>query len=299
MDRPALHGILVLDKPGGITSRDAVNRAQRWLPRGTRVGHTGTLDPLATGVLVLCLGSATRLTEYVQDMGKTYRTRLLLGARSDTDDADGTVTPAEGARSPTRAEVEEALRGFVGEIEQVPPAYSAAKVTGRRAYDLARGGQEVELAPRRVRVHGIDLLGYAYPHLELEVRCGKGTYIRSLARDLGERLGCGALVAVLRRTRVGPFDEAAAVSLDVDRATALARLLPVAAAVAELPRVEVSAGQVRRLRQGQGLPLREVGLPPTAGGEAAVFTREGELVAVVGIDPAKGLLRPSKVLTPI
>src|SRR5688572_19173855 len=201
--RPSFDGLLVLDKPAGLTSREGVDRALRWFPRGTRVGHTGTLDPLATGVLVLCVGVATRLTEYVQAMGKTYFTTVRLGARSDTDDADGTVTPVEGARPPGREELERCLGGFVGEIEQVPPAYSAAKVSGARAYDLARRGREVSLAARRVRVDGIDLLRYDYPEADLEVRCGKGTYVRSLARDLGERLGCGGLVQVLRRTRVG------------------------------------------------------------------------------------------------
>jgi tRNA pseudouridine55 synthase len=289
------HGLLVLDKPGGQTSRDAVNRAQRWFPRGTRLGHTGTLDPLATGVLVLCAGAATRLTEYVQRMDKTYRTRLRLGARSDTDDADGTVTPASVERPPDRAAVEQGLAALVGEIQQVPPAYSAAKVTGRRAYDLARRGEDVHLEARQVSVYAIDVLGFAYPHLELEVRCGKGTYIRSLARDLGERLGCGALVETLRRTRVGPFELANAVGLETEPAAARARLLPVAAAVSELPHVQVTAGQAERLRQGQGIPLRQLLLPDHASNEVAVFAGE-ELVAVATAEPHKGLLLPNKVL---
>jgi tRNA pseudouridine55 synthase len=220
MNAPTFHGLVVLDKPGGMTSRDAVDAALRWFPRGTRVGHTGTLDPLATGVLVLCVGSATRLTEYVQQMAKTYRTTVRLGARSDTDDADGTVTPVDVLHPPQREELENCLQTFLGEIEQVPPAFSAAKVTGRRAYDLARQGREVALEARRVRIDGIDVLRYEYPEADLEVRCGKGTYIRSLARDVGERLGCGGLVQVLRRTRVGPFQAADAVSLEADAATA-------------------------------------------------------------------------------
>src|SRR5947209_7070555 len=187
-------GLLVLDKPGGMTSRAAVDRALRWFPRRTRIGHTGTLDPLATGVLVLCLGAATRLTEYVQRMAKTYRSTFLLGARSDTDDADGTITPVAGATPPGGGAVVEALASFVGTIEQVPPAFSAAKVTGRRAYDLARAGQNVDLAPRPVTIYGIDLLACAYPRLELEVHCARGTYIRALARDLGARLGCGGYI---------------------------------------------------------------------------------------------------------
>src|SRR5262249_42878594 len=148
---------------------------------------------------------ATRLTEYVQRMTKAYRTRVRLGATSDTDDTDGTITPRPVERPPDRETVERVLAQLVGELEQVPPAFSAAKVTGRRAYDLARRGEQVALQPRRVQVHGINLLAFDYPQLELEVVCGKGTYIRSLARDLGERLDCGGLVETLRRTRVGPF----------------------------------------------------------------------------------------------
>src|SRR5262245_17587642 len=192
-----LNGLLVLDKPAGLTSRDAVDRAQRWLPRGVKVGHAGTLDPLATGVLVLCLGSATRLVEYVQRMGKTYRSVFRLGGTSDSDDADGAITPVEGAKDPGRDAVAAALAAFVGQLTQVPPAYSAAKVAGRRSYDLARGGESVDLKPRTVEVYGIDLLRYAWPEAEVEVRCGKGTYIRSLARDLGRQLGCGGYVQTL------------------------------------------------------------------------------------------------------
>ncbi len=287
------HGLLVLDKPGGITSREAVDRALRWFRPGTRVGHTGTLDPLATGVLVLCLGSATRLTEYVQDMAKTYRAGIGLGARSDTDDADGQVVPAAVAVPPVRAVVEETLHGFVGAIEQVPPAYSAAKVSGRRAYDLARQGRDVVLQPRSVRVHGIDLLAYDYPHLEIEVRCGKGTYIRSLARDLGERMGCGGYVATLRRTRVGPFRVEDAVSLDADAAAAQAKLLPVAAAVGDLSAVTLADALVARLRQGQAIPADGV-----SADTVAIFDQRGGLVAVAHRDAANRQLRPEKVFAP-
>jgi tRNA pseudouridine55 synthase len=296
MKSSPLHGVLVLDKPGGMTSRDAVDRALAWFPRGTRVGHTGTLDPLATGVLALCVGAATRLTEYVQRMGKTYRAGILLGARSDTDDADGTITPVAGASAPGPAAVRACLDGFVGETAQVPPAYSAAKVTGRRAYDLARRGEEVELQPRTVQVYGIAVLAYEYPHLELEVRCGKGTYIRALARDLGERLGCGGLVSTLRRTRVGPFTVEDAVPLDAGGAEARARLLPVAAAVAGLPRVTVSAGEAARLRHGQAIRPQGVRTLP-ADEEVAVFDPSGALVGVARAQPRQGLLSPVKILS--
>lgn len=291
MRRKGHDGLLVLDKPGGITSREAVDRALSWFPRGTRMGHTGTLDPLATGVLVLCLGQATRLAEYVQRMRKTYRAGLLLGARSDTDDADGTVTPVAVAQPPELPQLHDALDRFRGEIDQVPPAYSAAKVAGQRAYDLARQGQEIDLRPRRVTIYRIDLLRYDWPLLDLEVHCGKGTYIRSLARDLGDLLGCGALVQTLRRSRVGPFTAAEAVTLDAAADQARARLRPAVEALAELPRLVVTADEARRLRQGQTLRHHPVAEP----GETAVFDPADSLVAVAYGDPERGLLKPEKV----
>ena len=293
MKSDALHGLLVLDKPGGMTSRAAVDAALRWFPRGTRVGHTGTVHPQATGVLVMCVGAATGLTEYVQDLAKTYHAGLLLGSRSDTDDADGSVTPVAVEKPPTRADVEGPLQTFVGAIDQVPPQFSAAHVGGRRAYDLARRGAAVELQPRRVRIDGIDVLSYAYPLLELEVRCGKGTYIRSLARDLGERLGCGALVRTLRRTRLGPFDAAQGVALDADAAAARARLLPLATAVAELPAVTVTADQTRALRQGQVVAAT---VAPADGAAVAVFDAGGALVGVAEYQAGQRRLRPSRML---
>jgi tRNA pseudouridine55 synthase len=285
--------LLVIDKPTGITSRAAVDRAQRWFPRGTRLGHTGTLDPLASGVLVLCVGSATRLTEYVQRMAKTYRARVILGARSDTDDADGQVTPTPAARAPENAELTAALRESIGEIEQVPPAYSAAHVGGRRAYDLARRGEAVSLTPRRVTIYAIEMERFEYPQLELTVRCGKGTYIRSLARDLGERLGCGGYIAALCRTRVGCFDETQALALEIDRATAHAALQSLNLAVAELPRIEAKAQEAEGLRHGRPLALTHTELAD--GVEAAVFDTQRELLAVGRVDRCEGCLRPEKV----
>jgi tRNA pseudouridine55 synthase len=281
------HGLLVLDKPSGITSRDAVDRAATWFPRKTKIGHAGTLDPLATGVLVLAIGQATRLIEYVQAMPKTYRTRIRLGATSDTDDADGAVT-----ENPSTTPVEEfalrvALADFIGEIEQVPPAYSAARVDGRRAYALARKGGEVDLSPRRVRIDRIDFREYRWPELELDVHCGKGTYIRSIARDLGRALGVGGYVTVLRRLAIGPFTANDAVSLDADAETVHKKLLPMAAAVSGMPTIRIAGEEIRRLRNGQAIAA-------TGGGETAVLDETGELVAVGRV--ADGLLRPEKVL---
>jgi tRNA pseudouridine55 synthase len=290
MAHQPLNGLLVLDKPGGLTSRAAVDRAQRWFPRGTRLGHTGTLDPLATGVLVLCVGAATRLTEYVQRMDKTYLAGIRLGVRSDTDDADGEVTPVQNAVPPSVAELERSLPAFVGEIDQVPPAFSAAKLTGRRAYDLARRGHAVELAPRKIRIYDIHIQSYEYPELRLEVRCGKGTYIRALARDLGDRLGCGAMIASLRRTRVGPFRAANAVSLDSDAAAASSAVLPMELAVSDLPRVSLKADEATRWRNGQEIVLRG-----HEEGELAVFSEAGALLGV-GVCRANSL-RPEKVMS--
>jgi tRNA pseudouridine55 synthase len=291
MKAAPFHGLLVLDKPAGMTSRDVVDRALRWFPRGTRMGHTGTLDPLATGVLVLCVGSATRLTEYIQNMPKTYQSLFLLGARSDTDDADGTITSVT-ANLPDRGAISEQLPSFVGEIEQVPPAYSAAKVTGRRAYELARQGRGVLLQPRRVRINSINLVDYVPPRLSVEVHCGRGTYIRSLARDLGERLGCGALVETLRRTRVGQFTIAEVLPLDAAAETARTALRPLAEAVAELPRVLVSGAEAAALRHGRGIPLRQKVVETET---IAVFDAGG-LVAVARVEGAKQLLLPEKVV---
>jgi tRNA pseudouridine55 synthase len=294
----ALQGLLVIDKPAGLTSRDAVNRVQQLLPRGTRIGHTGTLDPLATGVLVLCIGSATRLAEYVQDMAKTYRAGLLLGARSDSDDADGKITVVEGASPPELPAIEAALQGFVGEIDQVPPAYSAAHVEGRRAYDLARRGRAVTLEPRCVRIDEIHILTYSWPHLEIEVCCGKGAYIRSLARDLGDKLGSGALIETLRRTGVGVFNVEDAAPLDrVTRGDVASLLRPVADAVAELQGVQVDPVSAAKLRQGQGIAttaLRPV--PMQQNGHCAAFGQDKELVAVLTWNAEAGKWVPEKVL---
>lgn len=292
-----VNGLLVIDKPTGITSREVVNRLQRWFPRRTRIGHTGTLDPLATGVLVLCLGKATRLAEFVQALDKTYHTRIHLGAVSDTDDADGAITACDNPTIPEEAAIQHGLQSFIGYIEQVPPVYSAVKVSGRRAYDLARRGHETELRPRRVQIYEIKLLSYSYPLLELEIRCGKGTYIRSLARDIGNRLGCGGYVEMLRRTRVGPFDAAQGISPDSSREEITPRILPLESALVALPKITVSEEEGGRLAQGQTV-LPSAPLSPEIRGEGgnqvAVFTEAG-LIAVAVIEGA-GELRPIIVL---
>ena len=277
-------GWLVIDKPGGITSRDAVNRVQRWFPRGTKVGHTGTLDPLATGVLVVAVGAATRLADLVQGMSKSYTSRFRLGATSDTDDADGTITVTPEAVPPSADQVRQALAEFVGMIEQLPPSYSALKVNGRRAHDLARRGESVPLAARPVRVDAIRLVGYEWPFADVEVDCGKGTYIRSLARDVGAKLGVGGMVETLRRTRVGPFMAGQGVGVDVSPEEGRERLMPVETATVGLPKALVDNDLSRRIRHGQRVKVQ------SADGPAAVFDAEG-LVAVGENKPSGFLAR--------
>lgn len=207
-----LHGLLVVDKPRGWTSHDVVAWVRRRLAT-RRVGHGGTLDPAAEGVLVVLVGQATRLTPYLQEASKQYVAHIVLGARSSTDDLEGELTLLEEVRVPSTDEVECALRRFRGEFEQQPPAFSAVKVGGKPLYQQARAGREVEAYPRRVIVHHIELVRYAYPDVVVTVDCGKGFYVRSLARDLGDVLGTGAYLHGLVRTRVGPFGLADAWSL--------------------------------------------------------------------------------------
>ena len=291
-----MNGLLVIDKPGGMTSRDVVNRVQKWFPRKTKVGHTGTLDPLATGVLVVCVGAATRLADFVQAMGKTYRSRFRLGATSTTDDADGVVTVNPAAVPPTADQIAAAVPFFIGHVEQVPPAFSALKVAGRRAHELARGGENVALAARSVRIDAIHLRGYDWPWLDVEVECGKGTYIRSIARDLGAKLGCGGMVETLRRTRIGPFHAADGLDLAATAEEAQARLLPMAAAVPELPQVRLGEDDVRRFRNGQPirLPAGEMVTPP-ASVVVAVCDPSGKLVGIA--NRRAGSLEPEIVFS--
>jgi tRNA pseudouridine55 synthase len=223
-----MQGIVNLDKPAGISSARAVARVKRLLPRGTKIGHAGTLDPFATGVLLLLVGKATKQCERLMGAAKQYETTIKLGAVTATLDPESPEQPfirGTGLRPvqvdqkeehglKTRATVEEVVRQFVGEIQQRPPAFSAMKIGGQRAYKLARGGHDVALEPRTVNVYGIELLDYAWPLLRLRIDCGRGTYIRSLARDIGEALGVGGYLTQLRRTRIGSFDASGATTIE-------------------------------------------------------------------------------------
>ncbi len=284
-----MDGLLVIDKPLGLTSRDAVNRIAGQF-RGERLGHTGTLDPEATGVLVLCLGQATRLAEFVQDMAKVYRAAIFLGAESTTDDREGKLTLLPIPADLSLAQIQAALATFVGLTSQLPPAFSAAKVNGRRAYDLARQGKEVVLEPRTVRIDRIDVVRYEFPNLEVEVECGKGTYIRSLARDLGARLGGGAYLTALRRLRVGPYRAEDAAPFDATVARLAESVRPMAEALSNLTRCDISEAEKTRFMQGQFLERFDLPLETLA----AVF--HGDKLIGVG-RMSKGGLAPWKVLS--
>ncbi|MBX3434377.1 MAG: tRNA pseudouridine(55) synthase TruB [Pirellulales bacterium] len=273
-----MFALLNLRKPPGPTSRDVVNRVQR-LVRPAKAGHAGTLDPIASGVLVVCLGQATRLTEYVQRAPKTYRATFLLGQRSPSDDVESEVELVPGAPVPGEGELTAALPRFVGTIEQRPPAFSAVKIAGRRAYDLARRGNEVKLAPRPVAIRSLRLLAYDYPRCELEIVCGSGTYVRSLGRDLAESLGTSAVMAALERTAIGPFRVEAA----ADPRTLTAEMLPNCLispleAVRDLPQWELAPAELADVACGRLLPL-PAGVTEAA--EFAALDPGGRLVAIL------------------
>jgi tRNA pseudouridine55 synthase len=282
-----LSGLVNLHKPGGITSRQAADCVKR-LVRPAKTGHAGTLDPLASGVLVIAVGSATRLIEYIQRMPKQYVATFQLGRESDTEDVEGEVRSLAGAREPTEAEIREAAKQFVGQIQQRPPAYSALKVQGRRAYDLARAGQQVDLAARPVLIHRLDVIGYHYPELVLEIECGSGTYIRSLGRDLAQSLGTAAVMSALVRTRIGCFGLADAWLPDRLNHDNLPDWLerPLCA-VSSLPTILLSQDEIERI--GHGLPIHRASQPPP--GEMAAIDQENELVAIMEAQ-ADGALRP-------
>lgn len=287
-----LHGFLNIDKSGGMTSHDVVGRVRR-LAGQKRVGHGGTLDPAATGVLPVALGDATRLLEFLVEGRKRYRALIKLGVVTTTDDAEGAVVAEQPVPAIAEAELLATLATFVGAIQQIPPMYSAIQVGGRRLYDLAREGTTIELAPRTVEIDQLTLLGWESPLLSLDVTCGKGTYIRALARDLGAAIGCGAHLQALRRTAVGALTSETGVSLDAlaaDPALLAERLLPPEAAVAHLPRVELDDESARLVRNGMPIALAE----PLVGDTSRAHA-DGALLALLRYDGA--VWRPFKVFS--
>ncbi len=252
-------GWICLDKPYDLTSTHAVSRVRR-LFNAQKAGHAGTLDPLATGILPIALGEATKTVPFLVDADKTYRFSIEWGRDTTTLDREGATTATSDAR-PDRAAIEAALPAFVGEIEQIPPAYSAIKVDGERAYDLARAGEEVVLASRIVNVHTARVTDIPDPdHVEIEIECGKGTYVRAIVRDLAHALGACGHVSALRRTRVGPFTEDRAIGLEFleelsHKAGCLEALLPVETALDDIPELAVTTEDAFKLKQGRPIVL--------------------------------------------
>lgn len=300
---PGLDGILVVDKPIGPTSHDIVGLVRR-LAATKRVGHGGTLDPFASGVLPLFLGRGTRFVEFHLRDQKAYRATVCFGATSSTDDIEGEMTPASGP-PPTREDVEGALPALTGAISQRPPAYSAIKVSGRRAYAMARAGEAVTLAERQVTIHALSLVSWddrdpERPIAVLDVACSAGTYVRALARDLGERIGGAAYLGALRRTAAGPFREGDAVALDTVRAAVaddpgglVALLRPIDTGLERFPDVALTPDEIEAVARGQFIR-------PAAGFEPGaeryrLRAPDGSLVALAIVAP-HGRLAPDKVL---
>jgi tRNA pseudouridine55 synthase len=288
--RRDVDGWVVLDKPVGMTSTHAVSRLKR-IFNAKKTGHAGTLDPLASGILPVAFGEATKTVPFVQDGEKAYRFTVRFGAETDTDDSDGKVT-AQSELRPARADILALLPQFIGTIQQTPPAFSAIKIDGERAYDIARDGETPALSARPVTIHALDLLSADQDEAVFEARCGKGTYVRAIARDLGRMLGCFGHVTALRRTRVGPFTEADAIALSdlAEGGVEAAAMRRVEAGLLELPRVVVDRDAAARLRRGQSILLRGADAPADGSAYAACG---GVVIAVGAVE--KGELVPGRV----
>jgi tRNA pseudouridine55 synthase len=277
----AISGALVVDKPVGMTSHDVVQAIRN----GTglrRAGHTGTLDPRASGVLVILVGPAVRLSEYVSASDKRYQAIIRLGGSTDTFDAEGKVTLTKDPLNITEEQFNTALQTFVGEIEQTPPPYSAVKVQGRKAYEMARQGEEVDLAPRKITVHHLEILEWAPPEVVIDVHCSSGTYVRSLANDLGVMLGCGAYLVGLRRTKSGRFSLRDSVPLRKLQEAFTAGnwyqyLIPAAEALGDWPAIELNPDEVEGVRHGHRVKV--AGEPAET--KVRGVSTQGELVALM------------------
>jgi tRNA pseudouridine55 synthase len=292
-------GWVILDKPFGMGSTQAVAKL-KWLFNAEKAGHAGTLDPLASGMLPVALGEATKTVPHVMDGAKSYRFAVAWGAETATDDAEGAVIRTSASR-PTRDAILDILPGFIGEVSQVPPQFSAIRIDGERAYDMARDGETVELAARMVWIDDIRIIDHGADATIFEVDCGKGTYVRALARDFGRLLGCFGHVSMLRRLSVSPFAEPAMVTLDMLEAAADparetfdaldAHLVGCAAALAHLPEVRLGPEQARKVRLGN--PVMVLGAKAILHADEAFATERGELIAIGEV--AHGEFRPRRV----
>ncbi len=286
------HGILLLDKPAGLTSTRALGRAKKLL--GIRkAGHTGALDPMATGLLPLCFGEATKVSGQLLEADKRYLAGVRLGITTDTGDAEGRVTGREPVPDIDRTDLERVLARFTGTMDQVPPMYSALRVDGRRLHELAREGREVPRRPRKVTIHSLELDDFADGRFGLEVHCSKGTYIRTLAMDIGRALGCGAHLDALRRSASGPFGLSDAVTLDAleaeDPDQRRGMLLPIESAFPSLARIELGAEGVRAIRHGQAVVAPERVAP------GPVLLMDAERLLALGDAADDGRIRPRRL----
>ena len=298
----AIHGWIIIDKPGGLSSNAVVGRVRR-LTGAAKVGHAGTLDPMATGVLPMALGEATKIVSYLMDGAKAYRFTVRWGEQRDTDDAEGEVVATSDAR-PAKEQILVVLGNFIGDIEQVPPVFSAIKIEGKRAYALARADQAPEMKPRTIHIEDLKLLSVVdADHAEFEAISGKGAYMRSLARDLGTALGTLGHIAQLRRIAVGPFDEKQAISLDKleslrHSAPLSEHLLPVETVLDDIPALALTETEARKLSQGQAIPVLPVAsrspLKNIGQGDVVRVMAEGRLVALAKING--GEIRPFRVM---
>lgn len=291
-----VNGILLLDKPLGLSSNHALQRVKR-LYDARKAGHTGSLDPLADGMLPICLGDATKLSAYLLDADKYYWFRLRLGQTTATGDAEGEILTDRPVGDFSREQIEQACAAFVGKIQQLPPMYSALKHKGKRLYELAREGVEVERQPRTVTIHDLVVESVELPEVEIRVHCSKGTYVRTLAEDIGERLGCGAHVTALRRTGVGPYTEYPMYTMEQIEALAEQGaaaldelLLPIDTALADWPSVTVSADSAFYLRQGQAV------LVPKAPTEGWLRIYHGDDFLAVGEIQDDGRVAPRRLM---
>ena len=298
----AIHGWIIIDKPGGLSSNAVVGRVRR-LTGAAKVGHAGTLDPMATGVLPMALGEATKIVSYLMDGAKAYRFTVRWGEQRDTDDAEGEVVATSDAR-PAKEQILAVLGNFIGDIEQVPPVFSAIKIEGKRAYALARADQAPEMKPRTIHIEDLKLLSVVdADHAEFEAVSGKGAYMRSLARDLGTALGTVGHIVQLRRIAVGPFDEKQAISLDklesLRHSAPLSEyLLPVETVLDDIPALALTETEARKLSQGQAIPVLPVAsrspLKNIGQGDVVRVMAEGRLVALAKING--GEIRPFRVM---
>ena len=278
-----LSGILIINKPQGWTSFDVVAKTRKTF-NIKKVGHTGTLDPMATGVLLVCLGRATKLMQYMVKDEKEYVAEITLGATSNTDDAEGDLTEVKDPKEPSETELLSVIDEFVGEIDQMPPQFSAKKIKGKKAYELARQGKVVDLKPSRVTIHSIKLMDYKWPKFKIHVHCSSGTYIRSLARDIGEKLGTGGYLSSIIRTRVGNFNLTEAVPMETMNQNSI---LPMSKAVEHLPQKPLSEGEYRLLKNGRILTS-------TLPDGPAIGTQRGEVMMILKVE--QGRMNCEKVL---